>query len=99
MEQLPIDIQNIIYNYVKQLNYIKVLEEIKKKITYKMVPVKNFFTGEIKYNSHLIKKNMTIKYSQIERNKKLLHIMTELKINNGIIDYARFIPYSQKLFI
>jgi uncharacterized lipoprotein YbaY len=93
MDQLPVDIQNIIYNYIKQLNYIKVLDEFKKNITYKMVPVTNFFTMEIKYNSHLIKKNMTIKYSQIERNKKLLHIMNILEINNEIMDYARFIPY------
>jgi hypothetical protein len=93
MDQIPYDIQNIIYDYINQLNYTKVLDEFKKKISYKMIPVTNVFTGEVKYNSHLIKKNMTIKYSQIENNKKILHIMNILEVNDEIIDYARFIQY------
>lgn len=93
MNKLPKDIEDIIYNYITQLNYLKVLNEIKKNIIHKIIPVENIFTKGVIYNSHLIIKNNIIKYCKIEKNKKILRVINKKKIKSKIKNSGRFIKY------
>ena len=95
LEQLPNDITNIIYNYVKQIEvnekYLKVLKEI-NKIDYKC---KNNIMSKIEFNNNKFSYSSGIEHNYLysrKKNKKSRNskIITEIITKDCCFKYSFF---------